>query len=408
MEASQIIAVLKTWNPWEKPIEAGIPRPLYINRIYPFMDMQEVLILQGIRRAGKSTLIKQLIQELIQHLVNPRQILYLNLDDYNFEPYLKLGLLEEVLTAYKAFTRNTQKIYFFIDEVQRLEGWEKLVRTYQERGENIKFVVSGSSSRLMSRETATLMTGRNITFIIRPLSFQEFRSFSSTGSLQEYLEFGGFPAVVLQPSEFKKRMLLHQYFTDIIYKDVIARHNVRNAKQLMEVATYLVSNAGGKVSVNKLSKVLGLSTTALSLYISYLIEAYLLVEVSWFSYSLKTRHDVTKLPKLYVLDNGLINVVSVRYSQNRGQMFENTVLLHLTETYPEIHYWSSGKAEVDFIVEGKAINVTATDFIPEREEQGLQEFLQKHRRFLPLLITASVTGKSRMSLLEFLLWNLRE
>ncbi|MBI2669318.1 ATP-binding protein [Candidatus Woesearchaeota archaeon] len=402
MDTSIIVEVLQKWNPWQKPLDAGIPRPNYLNWIYPFIDNKEVLILQGIRRSGKSMILRQLIQELISQGTNPLQILYLNLEDYNFAPHLKVDLLEEILKTYQKHTKNREKVYMFIDEVQKIKGWETWIRTYYDRQEKIKFVVTGSSSELMLRESSTVMTGRNLTFIVRPLSFSEFCSFSSTGTLQEYLEFGGFPEVVLQPSEFKKRTLLQQYLTDIIYKDVVDRHDIRNTKQLMEIATYLISAAGGKVSISKLARIFGISQKAVSLYVSYLIEAYLLYEVSWFSYSLKTRHDVTKLPKLYVLDNGLINVVSVKYMKNRGQMFENTVLIHLAARYPDVHYWSSARNEVDFIVEKTAINVTATDEIPEREQEGLKEFLKKHKAFTPLLITASTSGKNMLPLKEFI------
>ncbi len=318
-------------------------------------------------------------------------------------PHLHLELLEEILQAYKKHTQNDQKIYMFIDEIQKIEGWEKWVRTYYDRDDTIKFIVSGSSSRLMSRETSTVMTGRNITFTIGPLSFKEFCSFNSTSSLQEYLEFGGFPEVVLQPSEFKKRMLLEQYFTDILHKDVINRHNIRNAKQMTDLASYLIHAAGEKISVSRLSKVFGLSHQTISLYISYLLEAYLLYEVPWFSYSLKTRHDVTKLPKLYVLDNGLISTIAIKYQGNKGQLFENTVLIHLAAKWKEVHYWSTLKTEVDFIVDKTAINVTATDTIPEREERGLLEFVKKHRNFTSLLITESKSGENQISLREFLL-----
>ncbi len=403
MDTSLIISLLQSWNPWEKPLSAGIPRTKYINHIYHFIDNKEVLILQGIRRCGKSTILKQLMQELIQNAVNPRQILYLNLEDYNFAPHLKIELLEEILQAYKKYTQNDQKTYMFIDEIQKIDGWEKWVRTYYDREENIKFIVSGSSSSLMSRESSTVMTGRNLTFTIWPLSFKEFCSFSSTPTLQEYLEFGGFPEVVLQPSEFKKKTLLQQYFTDILYKDVISRHNIRNAKQMTDIASYLINAAGGKISISKLSNVFGLSHQTISLYVSYLIEAYLLYEVSWFSYSLKTRHDVTKLPKLYALDNGLINTLNVKYQGNKGQLFENTVLIHLAAKFKEVHYWSTLKTEVDFIVDKVAINVTATDIIPEREEIGLQEFVKKHRNFGSLLITESKTGEKMVPLREFLL-----
>ena len=402
MDEATIIEVLKKWNPWEAVVDAGVNRPKYVQNIYPYLERKEVIVLKGIRRSGKSTIIKQLITELIKNKVDKKQILYLNLDDYNFANELTMRLFEDVLKAYKNYSKNNQKVYFFIDEVQKINGWEKWIRTKYDLNANIKFVVSGSSASLLSKELSTLLTGRNLSFKIMPLSFKEFLEFRKDGSLEEYLKFGGFPEVVLEQSEEKKLFILRQFFEDIIHKDIVDRYNIRNAKQLIELARYLVSVSGSKTSLKKLSKVFGLSDATLALYVSYMIDAYLLFEVSYFSYSAKIKHDVTKLPKLYVLDNGLINVVSIKYSKNRGQMFENTVLIKLLEKFDDVSYWSELKSEVDFIADTQAINVTATDNIAERETKGLADFCKKHKNFSSLLITESRTKESMISLLDFL------
>lgn len=402
MDESTIIEVLKRWNLWERKIYSGVNRPEYIKKIYPYFKRKEVIVLKGIRRSGKSTIVKQLMFELVKKGVDKKQILYLNLEDYNFANDLKVELFEEVFQAYKNYSKNKKKVYFFIDEVQKIKGWEKWVRTKYDLKDLIKFIVTGSSASLLSKELSTLLTGRNLAFKIMPLSFKEFLGFSKTKSLDEYLQFGGFPEVVLEQSKDKKLFILKQYFEDIIHKDIVDRYNIRNAKQLIELARYLVSVAGSKVSINKLSKVFGLSKDTISMYISYMIDAYLLFEVTYFSYSVKIRHDVTKLPKLYVLDNGLINVVNVKYSKNLGQMFENTVLIKLLEHAEEINYWSELKSEVDFIVDKTAINVTATDEIHEREMKGLEEFQKKHKQFSFLLITKSTTKDNWTSILNFL------
>jgi predicted AAA+ superfamily ATPase len=214
--------------------------------------------------------------------------------------------------------------------------------------------------------------------------------------------FGGFPEVVLENDNDKKLLLLQQYFEDIIHKDIIDRYNIRNSKQLIELARYLVVNAGSKVSYNKLSKVFGLSDETIKLYVGYMIDAFLLFEVTYFSYSAKIKHDITKLSKLYVTDNGLVNVVSVKYSKDKGKMFENTVLIKLLEKYDEISYWSELKSEVDFVIKDAAINVTATDKLPAREFKGLEDFQKKHKNFNLLLITESTTKDNIISITDFL------
>jgi predicted AAA+ superfamily ATPase len=403
MDEATIIEILKKWNPWERKLDSGVKRSDYIKKIYPYFERKEVLVLKGIRRSGKSTILKQLINELIIDHVDKKQILYVNLDDYNFANDLRISLFDDILDAYVKYSGNKNRVYFFFDEVQKIEGWEKWVRTKYDLNENIKFIVSGSTASLLSKELSALLTGRNLSFKIMPLSFKEFKEFRKGGLLEEYLKFGGFPEVVLEKSEDKKLFILRQYFEDIIHKDIVDRYNVRNAKQLLELARYFVSASGSKASFNKLSNVFGLSNDTLALYVSYMIDAYLLFEVTYFSFSAKIKHDVTKLSKLYALDNGLINVVSVKYSESLGQMFENTVLVRLVESFDEVSYWSELKSEVDFIVGRTAINVTATDEIPDREFQGLKDFSKKHKNFSFLLVTPSTKNKGVTPLSDFLI-----
>ena len=402
MEAALIIEVLKKWNLWEKKIDTGIKREEYVNKIYSFMGRKEILVLKGIRRAGKSTIMKELMAELVRKGIGKKSILYLNLEDYNFSGSLKIPLFEEVLAAYRNYAMNKGKVYFFIDEVQKIPDWEKWIRTKYDLGENIKFIISGSSASLLSKELSTLLTGRNISFKIMPLSFKEFLIFNEKGKMDEYLMYGGFPEVVLEKSEDKKATLLRQYFEDIIHKDIIDRYNIRNPKQLMDIAKYLVSNAGAKVSINKLGKVFGLSKDTISAYTGYMIDAFLLLEVTAFSYSAKIKHDVSKLPKLYVMDNGLINVVNVKYAKERWRLYENAVLVKLASGFDEVSYWADTGSEVDFIAGSRAINVTATDKIPDREFRGLEEFGKKHRQFTHTIVTEASTKGIMVSITDFL------
>jgi len=397
------IEILKKWNPWEKSLEYGILRKEYLNKIMPFIGRKEIIVLKGIRRCGKSTIIKQIIRELIENGINKNQILYLNLEDYGFANHLNNDLFELVLKEYKAYSKNKQTIYFFIDEAQKIPSWEQWVRTKYDLGENIKFIITGSSAHLLSKELSTLLTGRNISFTIFPLSFKEFCKFKKNNNLEEYLEFGGFPEVVLEESEGKKRILLQQYLEDILYKDIIDRYNIRDTKQLLSLARYLISSSSSKVSINKLSKVFGMAKDTIKIYISYMLNAYLLFEVTYFSFSAKIKHEVSKLPKLYCIDNGLISVASTKYTKERGRQFENTVLIKLLEKYSEVSYWGELKSEVDFIVSETAINVTSTDNIPEREYKGLEDFKSKHKDFSSIIISDTLKKEGIIPIREFLM-----
>lgn len=397
-----VIEILKKWNLWEKDIDAGIRREMYLKKIFPYFERREVIVLKGIRRSGKSTIVKQLMLEMIKKGVSKKQILYLNLEDYSFAGNLQLSLFDEVLEAYLKYSKNKKRIYFFIDEIQKIPSWEKWIRTKYDLNENIKFVIAGSSASLLSKELSTLLTGRNLLFTVMPLSFNEFVYFTKKGKLEEYIKYGGFPEVILEKSEERKIYLLQQYFEDIIHKDIIDRYKIRNTKQVMNLARYLVSASGSKVSVNKLSKVFGISKDTISTYINYMVDAYILFEVSYFSYSAKIKHDITKLPKLYCLDNGFVNVVSMKYSSNLGKMFENSVLIKLAEKHNEISYWGGTDSEVDFIVDRTAINVTATDKLPKREVKGLEDFNREYKGFSLMVISKSLKKENTIPLLDFL------
>jgi len=396
------LEILKKWNPWEKEFNIGIIRERYIKKLYPYFERREIIVLKGIRRSGKSTIVKQLILKLIEEGINKKQILYLNLEDYGFADNLSIKLFDDVLGVYQNYSKNKKTTYFFIDEIQKIPSWEKWIRTKYDLNENIKFIITGSSASLLSKELSTLLTGRNLSFIIMPLSFNESIDFTKNINLENYMKYGGFPEVVLEKSEEKKTYLLQQYFEDIIHKDIIDRHNVRNTKQAIDLARYLVSTSGSKVSINKLSNIFGISRDTLQTYINYMIDAYLLFEVTYFSFSAKIKHDVSKLPKLYCLDNGLISITNANYSKNLGQKFENTIFIKLAEKHKEINYWGELNSEVDFIVEKTAMNVTATNKINKRELNGLEDFNKKHKNFDLWIISPSLNKGKIISITKFL------
>ena len=401
-----MIEILKKWNFWEKEQNTGKRRSMYIEKIFPYLERREVLVLKGIRRSGKSTIMKQLILELIKKGINKKETLYINLEDFAFADNLNIALFDDVIKAYKVYTKNTKKIYFFIDEIQKIPSWEKWIRTMYDQDENIKFIISGSSASLLSKELSTLLTGRNISFTIMPLSYQEIITFNPPTNLETYFKFGGFPEVVLEKSEEKKTMLLQQYFEDILHKDIIDRHSIRNAKQIMDLARYLISSSGSKMSISKLSKVFGIAKDTLQTYVNYMIDAYLLKEVRYFTYSAKDKYDPSKLPKVYCIDHGLITIVNFKYSKNRGQMFENSVLIKLAHITEEVSYWGTAESEVDFVYQNTALNVTATDHIKEREQKGLEDFGKKNKGFQQIIISQNMKKENVIPLKEFLMRNL--
>lgn len=408
IDESSLLSVLDRWNIWKQKLDTGVIRKGYVEQISPFFDRKEVIVLKGIRRCGKSTLMKQLMMSLLRKNVSKEQLLYLNLEDYNLSPFLSQELLEFVLQTYRKHMAK-KKIYFFIDEIQLVDGWEQWIRTKYDLQENIKFIVSGSSASLISGEFSTKLTGRNLSFQIKPASFAEFLEFKKGGLLEEYLEYGGFPEVILEKNANVKLKLLQQYFEDIVHKDVIDRYKVRNQKQVHLLARYLCSNAGQKISYHKLAKNFGLSNETAITYVKYLLDTFLFYEVNYFSYSVKTKYDVTKLSKIYAADNGLINIADIKFSLSIGRKYENSVCTKLLESKDSISYWSE-KNEVDFVVGDTAINVVSSDVVPEREYKGLEEIKKKFKHINNvMLVTKSKKALEKnislVPLKEFLLTN---
>jgi predicted AAA+ superfamily ATPase len=371
------------------------------------LNRKEIIIIKGIRRSGKSTIMKQIMDKLVKTGVKITDIVYINLEDYRLINQLDLQLLEKLLEF--RINKNTT-FYIFIDEIQLITRWEKWVRTHYDKNKDIKFIISGSCASLLDKEYATALTGRNITFQIKPLSFNEFRMFkkdkNAVALLDEYLELGGFPEVVLEDNKEMKRRLLKQYMDDILNKDIINRYNIRDSRQVILLAKYISTNVGQKTSFNRIAKAFGLSVETVIRYIQHMIDAYLIFEVPFHSYSVKVKYDRTKQPKYYVADNGLINIMDIEFSRNLDKKYENAVFLKLSEKYG-LTYWQDEK-EVDFVYETIGVNVTATDNIANREFEGLRKLKEKDKTIKNLMLITQNTLRHDeeikiVSLLNFLM-----
>ncbi|MBI5392324.1 AAA family ATPase [Candidatus Woesearchaeota archaeon] len=228
MELKKIVE----WNPWWENISSldklkGIERESY-KEIVKSIAIKEITIILGVRRSGKSTLMYQMIYHLLEKGINAKQILFVNLEDVT----LAKDTLDEIYQCYRENLNPEQKAYIFLDEIQRKEHWESWLRKKYDLKTDDKFVISGSCSYLLRKEYATLLTGRNLTFEIYPLSFKEFLVFKNVyieqknikkeiitektktiiiNMLKEYIEQGGFPEIVLKEEQYKSK-ILKQYF----------------------------------------------------------------------------------------------------------------------------------------------------------------------------------------------------
>ena len=419
------IEKLNEWNPWWENKEAidglkGMPRPEYKHLINS-VSLKEITVITGVRRSGKSTLMFQMIERLMNKGVPPEQILFVNLEDKK----LLDDSLDDIYGCYRENINLDKKAYIFLDEAHRKEGWESWIRKKYDLKSNEKFIVSGSCSYLLRKEYSTLLTGRNITFEIFPLSFGEFLLFrdlkidkeklkrgiilektklSVLKSLREYMHYGGFPEIFFKPKQYKT-MVLEQYFDDILYKDIVDRYNI-NAQKAKELALHFMTNFTSLMSLRNLRNSLRISYDTIKDYLSYYKEAFLFFTLDYFSYSFKAQK--ANASKVYSIDNGLRNAVSFKFSKDEGRLAENLVLIHLNMAKKDVYYWQS-KGEVDFVIKNKdnsltAINVCYADEIPERESNALLEFKNRFSKSKNMLIVTKNVEKREHGISFVPLW----
>ncbi|MCD4808342.1 MAG: ATP-binding protein, partial [Methanosarcinales archaeon] len=355
--------ILADWNVWWEIKE--VPGNLLgrqrkkSTELIDLLKLREVKIVTGVRRSGKSTLLYQVIEHLLKSGVAAENILLINFEDAALAHYSP----EEIYESYLSELNPAFDNFVFIDEVQRKKDWEMWVRKKYDLKHIKNFFVTGSSASLLKKEYSTLLTGRNLSVDVFPLSFREFLLFSdiqinnteiiSTQTrskvlfgLKKYLEWGGFPEVFFVDDNYKRR-LLNQYFDDIIYKDIVDRYNT-NPGKTKELAVYLLTNIANPFSMRKTRNALGFGLETISEYIAYMTEAYLLYAVPIYSPSLKVQSVNPK--KIYCIDTGLRNAVSFKFSEDRGRLAENAVFVELKRRKKEVFYWKSDAGEVDFIV----------------------------------------------------------
>ena len=392
-----LFELLTTLNPWWTGLgfETGKPRYSYFSKIQRYLETGEIMVLSGVRRSGKTTLLFQTIKYLIDDLsVPPRNILFVNCDEPEISS-LENPLLK-VVDTYRKEIPARGPIYLVFDEIQSIPEWERIIKSLYDR-KTYKIIISGSSSYLLDSQLSTLLSGRFLPVPVFPLDFREYLSFRGIditddpvelvarkyeilNHLKRYLREGGFPIVVLQEDERTKNDYLKAYYDSIVYRDIIRVNEIRNQKALAGLLHYLFTNITAPYSYRRLKDLLGIDLDAVQDYIHFAEMARILFEVRHFAYSLQAQTRPNR--KIYCIDNGLRNAVSFRFSEDEGKLAENLVFVELLRSGTTPFYWKK-KKEVDFVVKGPdnlltAINVSYTDAIHEREKEGLREFAAEY------------------------------
>lgn len=412
MEKSEIIESLLAWNFWQKDLDAGISRKPYLEQIRRYLKTDEVVALSGVRRCGKSTILLQVLAELIDSGLPKQNTLYINFEDPKFYNFLGLDLLDKIWQAYQEYLKPRGKVYLVLDEVQKIKGWEHWVRAKYDQKESVKIFVTGSNAELLCAEFSSVLTGRHLELAVTPLNFREYLGFKGVKiednklwmienrnllykHALEYLQIGGFPKIVLTEDELLRKELLEQYFNDILTKDIRDRYKLKEAGKLKNLALFFAANFTRPYTFRKVKALseIPLSLDTIHRFSHYLENSFIVDFLSRFSYSLKNRMQTAR--KVYFVDNGLRNSVAFKFSSDTGKLLENAVFHHLKQQKKEVYYYQE-KQEVDFVIkEGLKITglINVSSSIKDKEtylretaalKEGMRYFKQKEATLITL------------------------
>ena len=370
-DSRDLLSIARDWSFWDAPPPQTVRREVALpDELRPDL----ALVIQGVRRGGKSTLLQQLME---RYRLDRTRCLFLNFEDPRLAPALDHRTLDRMVAAFEA-DRGPGTTYF-LDEIQWVDGWQRWLRVQLDRPKDRRFVVTGSNAHLLSGELGSTLTGRHRTVELFPFSLAEFRAAWPGATLAEFLECGGFPATVRSSD---RDMILRGYFTDIVERDIRERVAARSALPLRRFAQMLFESAGSETSSRRLAAALGLSPDTAGVYLDAAESAYLAIGATYFAYS--ARKLAVRNRKYYPIDTGLRRAVVTATGGDRGKAFECAAFLELRRRFRTVHYWrdeGSRAGEVDFVVErgGKAVPIQVSWEGPtERHRRALDAFHAAH------------------------------
>ncbi|MBU0963394.1 MAG: ATP-binding protein, partial [Nanoarchaeota archaeon] len=383
MEKEKLRQVLYDQQEIFRDINDLIEREFSLNE---YLKGNEIVIITGIRRCGKSSLLRIISKKIEEKFV------YINFDDIRLTDFQIENFedIEEIASEMHGIKSN---VIYFLDEIQNVLSWERWVNNLYSK--KIKVFVTGSNSSLLSSEISTFLTGRNKIIKLYPFSFKEFLLFKNIRvdyktsdekreiyqAFNEYFEKGGFPLIIKNDDI----NLSKQYFEDILNKDIIKRYNIKKIKELSDLILYLFSNVSRTYSYSTLKQVSSIkSLSMINNYIEYLKNVFIASTINKFDYSIKKQK--VSSSKFYVLDNSFLKTIAFNFSENIGKRLENLVFIELIRRRFEVYYHAK-KKECDFVIkEGlkitKAIQVCLTIDSPttrQREVDGLLEALKEYK-----------------------------
>ena len=335
-----------------------IKRDLYLNKIKPFIDKEIIKVLTGIRRSGKSVMLKLLMNEILSQEVSKEQIIYLNFEDLKNRFLCSFDVLHNYILKN---SEKNKKTYLFLDEIQEVTSWEKCINSLRVQ-EDYQFdiYITGSNAKLLSGELATYLAGRYVEFIIYPFSFKEFletisqiKPLSKAQAFNEYIKFGGMPFLhnlnfQLEPS----LQYLKDVYSSIILKDITQRNNIRDIDLLEKIITYVIMNIGNTFSATSISKFFKsenrkTSPETILNYIKVCEEAFLIYKVQ--RNDLIGKKILSVNEKYYIADHGIREAIFENNQRDINQILENIIYIEMLRKGYEVKIGKINDLEVDFI-----------------------------------------------------------
>ncbi|MBQ8848748.1 MAG: ATP-binding protein [Clostridia bacterium] len=335
-----------------------IKRTKYLDKIIPFIDKPLIKALVGVRRSGKTVLLTQLKEHLLDNGISENQIVYINFESFVYRKYLNgETLYQHVIDKYEGL--GGKKIYLFFDEIQDVSEWEKILASFLV-DINCDIYITGSNSKLLSGELATHIAGRHVHFDIYPFTFTEVRAYakelgrdiSDEALFNEYIEFGGLPQCCSLPEKQSKQTYLEDIFNTIVVNDIVERNKISDIDLLKRIIVFLLDNIGNPFSANSICKALkseGINTTVNTVvsYVSYILKALVICSVK--RYDTKGKALLSTNEKYYSVDLGIRNHIKSSELIDYSKLFENVVYLEMLSRGYEINVGKVGEYEIDFI-----------------------------------------------------------
>lgn len=388
-------------NPhWNNKLYKSVKREA-ISKLISYLPLKQIITITGIRRCGKSTLAKQAINYLIESGVEAKNILFINLENPLFLEYKNdANYLHVIYEEYLKLMNPQGKVYCIFDEIQYFDNWQVYIKSRYELSD-IKYILTGSNSSMLSNELSTLLSGRSLNIHLDTFSFTEFLDYKNieykdelsqiTNKIQiarakeEYIKWGGFYEVFEVDDESIKKELLINYVRNIIYQDIVPRYSIRNSQVLERLFFYLLSNATSLINYTTLSNTFEISDKSIREYINYFEETFMLKRIDKFHNKPKER--IKSFKKIYALDNGFLQIAP-KLSDNLGKNLENIVFIALNQKNEEVYYLREVQ-EIDFLSQSRLYQVSydISEAKTRQRELGSFEYFNKDNKYTNFLIT---------------------